>query len=77
MHELGIAQGIVELVAEKSEGARVVRVVVVVGRLVAVLPDALRFCFELAAEGTVAEGAALEILETDTQELMVRSMEVV
>ncbi|HJL15581.1 MAG TPA: hydrogenase maturation nickel metallochaperone HypA [Sandaracinaceae bacterium LLY-WYZ-13_1] len=40
---------------------RVVRVDV--GRLAAVLPDALRFAFELAREGTPAEGASLEIRE--------------
>src|SRR6266850_1888484 len=35
-----------------------------VGKLAAVLPDALRFCFDLAAEETVARGARLEIVET-------------
>src|SRR5258705_6654095 len=35
-----------------------------VGTVAAVLPDALRFCFALAAEDTVARGASLEIVET-------------
>jgi hydrogenase nickel incorporation protein HypA/HybF len=63
MHELGIAQEIIAAVGEASGGARVARVVVEVGRLQAVVPDALRFCFDLACEGTVLEGAALDIVE--------------
>jgi hydrogenase nickel incorporation protein HypA/HybF len=35
-----------------------------VGHLAAVLPDSLRFCFELCARGSTAEGATLEIIET-------------
>lgn len=64
MHELGIAQEVVAVVAARSRGARVKRVVLEIGVLAAVLPDAVRFCFDLAAEGTVLEGAALEIVET-------------
>jgi hydrogenase nickel incorporation protein HypA/HybF len=63
MHELGITQEILAIVAEHSGGARVRRVVVEIGKLSAILPDAVRFCFELCSEGTVAEGAELEILE--------------
>ncbi len=32
-----------------------------VGALCAVVPDAMTFCFELATEGTVADGASLEV----------------
>ena len=64
MHELGIAQEIVGIVAEQSRGARVTRVVLEIGKLSAVLPDAIRFCFELCTEGTVVEGAQLDIIET-------------
>ena len=39
------------------------RVVLEVGMLAAVLPDSLRFCFQLATQGTLAEGAQLEIIE--------------
>jgi hydrogenase nickel incorporation protein HypA/HybF len=42
----------------------VVRVRVEVGQLAAVLPDALRFCFDVAAQGTSVEGAELDILGT-------------
>jgi hydrogenase nickel incorporation protein HypA/HybF len=64
MHELGLAQEVVAVVAEKSLGARVIRVVLEIGKLSAVLPDALRFCFDVAAAGTAVEGARLEIIET-------------
>jgi hydrogenase nickel incorporation protein HypA/HybF len=65
VHELGLTQEIVEIACgealKSGPGARVSRVVVEVGMLAAVLPEALAFCFELCAEGTAAEGAALEI----------------
>ena len=63
MHELAIAEEIVAIVADRTSGARVRRIVIEVGRLCAVVPDAMRFCFDLATEGTVAEGARLEIVE--------------
>jgi hydrogenase nickel incorporation protein HypA/HybF len=64
VHELGIAQQIVELACEGAAGARVTRIVVAIGKLSMVLPDALDFCFDLATERTAAEGAKLEIIET-------------
>jgi hydrogenase nickel incorporation protein HypA/HybF len=64
MHELGIAQEVVEIAAAHSKGARVTRVVLEIGKLAAVLPDAVRFCFDLCSQGTPVEGAQLEILET-------------
>lgn len=67
MHELAITQEIVTLVAERAGTARVTRVVLEIGRLSAVLPDAVRFCFDLCAEGTALEGAALEVIETPGQ----------
>ncbi|HEY4104912.1 MAG TPA: hydrogenase maturation nickel metallochaperone HypA [Polyangiaceae bacterium] len=63
MHELALTQDLVGLIAENCAGRRVTRVVLEVGKLAAVVPDAFRFCFELCAEGTPAEGAALEIVE--------------
>jgi hydrogenase nickel incorporation protein HypA/HybF len=63
MHELGITQEIVAIACERAGGARVRRIVIVIGKLSAVLPDAVRFCFDLCSDGTPAEGAALEIIE--------------
>jgi hydrogenase nickel incorporation protein HypA/HybF len=64
MHELSIANAIVEACSERASGSRVMRVRVEVGRLSCVLPDALRFSFDICARDTVVEGAALEIIET-------------
>jgi hydrogenase nickel incorporation protein HypA/HybF len=61
MHELGIAQEVVALVSEHARG-KVTRVVLEIGKLSAVLPDAVRFCFDLCTEGTVLSGAQLDII---------------
>jgi len=64
MHELSIAVALVRQVEEVAaqEGAtRVTRITVVVGKLSGVEPEALRFAYPLAAEGTVAEGAELVV----------------
>jgi hydrogenase nickel incorporation protein HypA/HybF len=63
MHELGITQEVVEIVCQRAGAARVQRIVLHIGKLSAVLPDAVRFCFPVCAEGTAAEGAELEIIE--------------
>ncbi len=63
MHELSITASIVEACAERAAGARVARVTVEIGRLTCVLPDALRFCFDVCTEGTSLEGSELEIIE--------------
>jgi hydrogenase nickel incorporation protein HypA/HybF len=62
MHELGIAQEVVALVADHAQ-KKVTRVVLEIGKLSAILPDAIHFCFDLCSEGTVVAGAALEIVE--------------
>lgn len=63
MHELALAENIFELVVEKAESARVLRIRIEVGRWLAVVPEALRFCFEVVAQGSALEGAILEIVE--------------
>lgn len=64
MHELSIAVAAVSQIAEAVDGrggGRVRTVVLRVGELAGVVPDALRFSFDLAAEGTALAGARLEI----------------
>ena len=63
MHELGITSEIIAIVTEQSQGRKVTKVVLEIGKLSAILPDAVRFCFEMCGKGTVAEGASLEIIE--------------
>lgn len=61
MHELAIAASVVEAVLAKT-GDQLVRVVRLrVGQLSGVLPDALAFSFEVAADGTTLQGARLLI----------------
>ena len=63
MHELGITQEVVALADEAAAGRKVTRVVLEIGKLSGVLPDAVRFCFPMCAEGTAVAGAVLEIVE--------------
>ena len=61
MHEMALTQSLVEAVCEHAAGRRVHSVKLEVGALCAVVPDAMTFCFDLATEGTVAEGARLDV----------------
>jgi hydrogenase nickel incorporation protein HypA/HybF len=61
MHELAITQSVVDAVCERAAGRTVRSVQLRVGALTAVVPDAMRFCFDLVVEGTTAEGARLDI----------------
>jgi hydrogenase nickel incorporation protein HypA/HybF len=63
MHELSIANSVVEICAEQAAGARVMRVTLEIGKLSAVMPDAIRFCFDVCAKDTPVEGAVLEIID--------------
>ena len=63
MHELSIAQAIVDVAARHAGESSVARVYVQVGRLRQVVPSALAFAFELCAHGTAVEGAELELEE--------------
>ena len=68
MHELSIAQALVEAVAEAMAthpavvaGGTVTAVAVRVGAMSGVVPDALQFCFDVATRGTPLDGAALRV----------------
>jgi hydrogenase nickel incorporation protein HypA/HybF len=63
MHELAIMESVIDAVTERVHPARVACVRLMVGRLSGVVPQALRFCFDVCARGTALEGAALEIDE--------------
>ena len=61
MHELGITRRIVEIVSEHAGSARVRRVSLDIGRLCAINPEAIRFCFDVCCKDTSLEGADLVI----------------
>lgn len=66
MHELSIAQSIIEGAAEEAArhpGERVAVVHLQVGRLSGVVKESLLFSYDLACEGTSLEGSRLEIEE--------------
>lgn len=63
MHELGITRNIVAIVSDAAGGRRVRRVTLEIGQLSGVMADAVRFCFDIVAQGTVVEGATLDIRE--------------
>jgi hydrogenase nickel incorporation protein HypA/HybF len=63
MHELAITESVVEGVTQRLGSRRVTRVVLEIGKLSGVVPDAIRFCFDVCAEGTPLQGASLEIID--------------
>ncbi|MCA1543517.1 MULTISPECIES: hydrogenase maturation nickel metallochaperone HypA [Bradyrhizobium] len=66
MHEMAICLGIIQIVEEKvheRSSSRVRSICLEMGALSHAAPEAIRFCFAAAATRTVAEGAALNIVE--------------
>ena len=67
MHEMGIALQIVEIATASLPadlgGARVTQVNLKIGKLAAVVPESLLFCFDVAVKDTVLAGAKLAIEE--------------
>lgn len=66
MHELSIALEIVRQaveIARRHDAERIEEVEVQMGVLRLIQPEALRMSFQAAAEGTVAEGARLRLIE--------------
>ncbi|MCE5336561.1 MAG: hydrogenase maturation nickel metallochaperone HypA [Desulfobacteraceae bacterium] len=64
MHELSIAESVLEIVTEEARKhglERINRIKLQVGELAAVVPDSLMFCFELLRRDTIASEAVLEI----------------
>ena len=67
MHELSLAEGVLQIVEEAARTqsfSRVVAVVLEIGQLSSVESEAMRFCFDVVIRGSVAEGARLEIVNT-------------
>jgi hydrogenase nickel incorporation protein HypA/HybF len=63
MHELAIAESVLDAITARTGERRVREVRLEIGRLSGISAESLRFCFELAATGTGADGAALDIVE--------------
>jgi len=64
MHELSLAQNIIEIVQDiiqDQNGAVVTEVAVDIGELVAVVPDSLEFCYNTLIEDTTLKGSRLKV----------------
>jgi hydrogenase nickel incorporation protein HypA/HybF len=77
VHELGITQDLVDLVAERTTGRQVVAVNVRVGDASGVVAEAMAFAFDVVTYQTPLEGARLVIEEVAGEDLSLVSVELV
>lgn len=61
MHEMSITQGIIDICLHHAGGRPVNTVVVEIGALSGVVPEAVEFCFTACGIDTLVEGARLDI----------------
>ena len=61
MHELALTQSVVDMILERTVDRQVSTVRLRVGLLSGVVPDAMRFCYDLVTAGTGLQGSTLEI----------------
>jgi hypothetical protein len=79
MHELSIANALVEVACEEAEHrglGHILALHIRLGPLAGVVKEALLFSFDLAAAGTAIEGARLEVQESSGSELELVALEV-
>jgi len=70
MHEMSIAESVLQIIEDKARTdgyARVRTVWLEIGKLAGVETESLRFCFDAVARDSIAEDARLEIIETAGQ----------
>jgi hydrogenase nickel incorporation protein HypA/HybF len=67
MHEMGIAIQIIDIakssIPKNLDGVPIERVNIAVGKMSAIVPSSLKFCFDIATKQTPLEGATLHIEE--------------
>jgi hydrogenase nickel incorporation protein HypA/HybF len=64
MHEISIVEGLIDIVKETAAQhslSKVTGIKLCIGTMRQVVPDALKFAFEIVGKGTVAEGAQIFI----------------
>lgn len=64
MHELAVAQSILEIILEEGQRHNLTKISAVrlqIGTLTAIVPEALSFCFDLISQETLAAGITLKI----------------
>ena len=70
MHEMSLAESVLQIIEDASriqQFHRVRTVVLEIGALAAVEPDAMRFAFDAVMRDTLADGARLELIEMPGQ----------
>ncbi len=75
MHEVSLGEAILDAVERRAAGRKVRRVKVRVGKLHAVVGPALDQGWELVSEGSVAEGATLDVVQVPGEELVLEELE--
>ncbi len=68
MHEISLLEGLLETIetqAQQQSFHKVAKVVLEVGQLSCVEPEALRFGFKVVMQGSLAEAAELSIIEVE------------
>ncbi|MDF2928325.1 MAG: hypA [Anaerospora sp.] len=79
MHEMAIAQGILDIAVQEAtlNGAETItRIKLRIGEMTGVQPEALTFCFEALAAETPAEAAIGSVKTLSGRELQVEHLEV-
>jgi hydrogenase nickel incorporation protein HypA/HybF len=64
LHELSLTQSLIEIAEEharRENATTITSVIVEIGALSGVMPEAVEFAFEACSQGTLADGATLEI----------------
>ncbi len=66
MHEMSLVESVLQIIEESAQTqkfSQVKTVILEIGELAAVEPDAMQFCFDAVMSGTVADGAQLEVID--------------
>lgn len=80
MHEMSLAEGVLQIIEDSAKTQNFSRVKTVwleIGQLAGVEAEAMRFCFEAVVNGSIAQDAVLEIIETPGQAWCLHCAEVV
>jgi hydrogenase nickel incorporation protein HypA/HybF len=67
MHEMSLAEGVLQLIedaARQQSFTRVTTVWLEIGQLAGVEIEAMKFCFDVVIRNSIADGASLEIIAT-------------
>jgi hydrogenase nickel incorporation protein HypA/HybF len=77
MHELSVAQAVVDEIVGKLGDVPVTKVRLAIGLRSGVVVDSIRFCFDLVVEDTSLAGAELVVDEPPGRDLRIVSVEVI